>query len=168
MRQTIFGIFLAALCANTAVAKEPQAALEVILGSVYVDQGNGLVKAAPASQLLANDKVFLKAGSAALLSSLDGGCIVSLREAGIYVVPDFTDCNAGQASVLPSDFSIVPANGVPPPPSPEAVYGGYANAAGASNSAILMGVGFAAVTVAAATYTAVTEQEVVEMPVSAH
>ncbi len=163
MRHFLYSLILASLCANAAAAGPSPATLEVIAGPVFVDQGKGLIEVDRFTLLSLDDKILLKAGSTALLMNNSEGCLISLREAGIYAVPDMSNCHAGQAGVLKSNITITPANGVyvPAPPPP----GALVAASGSNFGPIAAGLGFVAVSGAAAAYSSLSESDA-DTPVS--
>jgi hypothetical protein len=112
MRRSHLFFAMAMTIATPAFAQD-NVAIEVMVGTVLVQSELGLIAADEFTDLKAGDRIFLKAGSAAILSNIENGCFVSLRAAGEYVVPDLKNCIAGQASVMPSKFEVIPANGYP-------------------------------------------------------
>lgn len=161
--------------ATAATAAEPPVRLEVMAGQVMKQSELGFTLVKTGTALQSGDTLMLKDGSAAILNAGDSGCFVSLRKAGIYVVPNLADCVPGQAQVLPSQAVIEPANGVyepvypeppvypdigiiPPPPPP--------HMAAAHGSGLLMAGGFASIVAAVTLYTTVIEED--EKAVSTH
>ena len=136
MRRLLSTILFFSLCVGVAWAGQFPSTLEVISGPVYVDQGNGLTEADQFTLLEVGDRILMKAGNTALLMNNSLGCTVSLRDAGLYHVPDLTECHVGQASVLKSGGVITPANGVFVPAQP--VYAG----GGAGSGGVMAGLGF--------------------------
>jgi hypothetical protein len=163
MRRTLFSFVLASICANVAVAGPSPTTLEVISGPVFLDQGKGLIAVDRFTLLGSDDRILIKEGSTALLVNNSAGCVLSLREAGIYQTPDMTNCHPGQASVLKTNVTITPTNGVyvQAPPPPEA----FAAASGSSFGSIAVGLGFFAVAGAASAYFSLSESDADE-PVS--
>jgi hypothetical protein len=157
MRRSYFFFALAMSIATPALAQQ-NVSIEVMAGTVLVDSEAGLVAADSQTILKTGDRVFLKTGSAALLSNTENGCFVSLRTAGEFTVPEMTGCTAGQASVLPSNFEVIPANGFPAAP---VAYG-----SGAGFAPVAVGATFIVATAAAAIYTTVLEHEDVPVAVS--
>lgn len=162
MRRMVYGFMVVAACTNAGVAGQSSAALEIISGPVFVDQGNGFVEADLYTMLNREDRILMKAGGTALLINHKLGCTLSLRAAGLYRVPDMSHCLAGQASVLQSDITITPANGVFVPAEP--VFVSTAGGVAASESSLLFGLGFFAVSSLAAVTNTILE----DAPVSKH
>jgi hypothetical protein len=156
MRRMIYSFVMAIFCSSAVFAGQSPASLEVISGPVFVDQGHGLVEADRFTLLNANDRILMKVGSTALLINNKLGCTISLRDAGLYQVPDMTNCHSGQASVLQSDITISPAT------SPLAPGGFISTGSGvASQSGVFFGVGFFGITgIAAATNTILEDEPV--------
>jgi hypothetical protein len=159
MRRSHFLFALAAFFSTPAMAQQT-ISLEVMVGTVLVDSEAGLVQADSSTVLQAGDRVFLKSGSAALLSNLENGCFISLRSAGQYLVPEMADCTAGRASVMQSTISVIPANGSFG--AAPVVYG-----ADTGFAPIAVGLGFSAIVAGAAIYTTVLETEEKVVTVSA-
>jgi hypothetical protein len=155
MQRSHFFFMLAMSIATPALAQQ-NVSMEVMVGTVLIDSEAGLVAANGQTVLKTGDRIFLKAGSAALLSNAESGCFVSLRTAGEYTVPEMTGCVAGQASVLPSNFEVIPANGFPAAP--------VAYASGPGFTPIAVGAAFVAATAGVALYTTVLQNE--EKPVA--
>jgi hypothetical protein len=153
---------------SAAFATEQPIRLEVMAGKVFMQSATGLA--------------LLKKGAAAILNAAESGCVVSLRQPGVYVVPNLADCAPGQAAVLKSSAVIEPANGTPdggypdvgypdvaypdvaypdagvlPPPPPEAPVSGF-----------LVGTGFAATVAAVVVYNMVIQDEEPATPVSSY
>jgi hypothetical protein len=160
--------------ATAAAAAEPPVRLEVMAGQVMKQSEFGFTLVKTGTTLQAGDTLMLKDGAAAILNAGDSGCFISLRKAGVYVVPNLVDCVPGQAQVLPSQAVIEPANGVyepvypeppidpgigliPPPPPPMAA---------AHGSGLLMAGGFVTIVAAATLYSTVIEED--EKAVSTH
>ena len=137
MRRLFSTIFFSSLLTGAAIAGQPPTTLEVISGPVYVDQGYGLTEVDQFTLLEVGDRILIKAGQTALLMNNSLGCTISLRDAGLYRVPDLTECHVGQASVLKSEVMITPANGVFVPVRP-----GYAGGGGAGSGSVMAGLGF--------------------------
>jgi hypothetical protein len=149
MRRSHFIFALALFTATPAIAQQT-VTLEVMAGVVLVDSPAGLAKADATTTLKTGDRLYLKSGSAALLSNVENGCFVSLRSAGKYVVPDMADCVSGHASVMPSNFVVEPTNGQPMPMEAYAAD---------SFMPVAVGVSFAAIAAGAAIYTTVIEND---------
>ncbi len=156
MRRSHFLFALALFSATPAMAQQT-VTLEVMAGVVLVDLPTGLAKAGATTMLKAGDRIYLKSGSAAILSNVDNGCFLSLRSAGKYVVPEMADCIAGQASVMSSNFVVEPTNGQPMPMEAYAAD---------SFTPVAAGLGFAAVAVGAAVYTTVIQNDTTQAAVS--
>lgn len=139
MRHFVLSSLFASLLGGHAIAEPAPAALEVISGPVYVDQGQGLAKADHFTLLEAEDRILMKVGSTALLTNNKLGCIISLRDAGLYRVPDLSNCHAGQAKVMQSEFTITPANSIFVPAQPQMV--GVAGG-GLGQGSVMAGLGF--------------------------
>jgi hypothetical protein len=160
--------------ATAATAAEPPVRLEVMAGQVMKQSELGFTLVKTGTVLQAGETLMLKDGSAAILNAGESGCFISLRKAGVYVVPNLADCVPGQAQVLPSQAVIEPANGVyepvypeppidpgigliPPPPPPMAAVHG---------SGLLMAGGFVTIVAAVTLYSTVVEED--EKSVSTH
>jgi hypothetical protein len=153
MRRILFSFVLASICANVATAGPSPTTLEVIQGPVFVDQGKGLIAVDRFTLLRSGDRILIKEGSTALLVNKSAGCVLSLREAGMFEAPDMSNCHTGQASVMKTNVTITPANGV------------YVAAPASNFGAVAAGLGFVAVAGAAAVYSSLTESATDE-PVS--
>jgi hypothetical protein len=165
MMRHSYGLFaLAMLVAATPAFARQNVSIEVIVGTALVKTNLGLVPADSATVLKPGDRVFLKPGSAALLSNLENGCFISIRNPGAYVVPDMSECTSGQASVLPSQFAIIPANGMYGGAPPAA---GYAAVPEADFTPIAVAGGFVAIAAGAALYSTVIANDENVVPVSA-
>jgi hypothetical protein len=161
------------LCATAAFAAEPAVQLEVMAGKVLKQSAAGFTKAKSGTPLKAGDRLMLREGAAAILNAAESGCFVSLREAGLYVVPDLANCTPGQTQVLASQAKIEPVNGIyepvypeepgyppppmdpgigliPPPPPPIAA---------APVSGVLVAGGFVSIIAAATLYSTVIEKD---------
>ena len=142
MRRSTLLLALTIAAATPSMAQQ-NVLIEVVVGTALVESSEGLVPADANTVLRAGDHVYLKSGSAALLSNVDNGCFVSLRYAGEYVVPQLENCISGQANVASSNFVVKPTNG-------EAVLvEGYSTG---SVAPVVAGLGFVAVTAAAVAY----------------
>lgn len=163
MRRIFFSFVLASICAHVAVAGPSPTTLEVISGPVFVDQGKGLTAVDRFTLLGSGDRILMKEGSTALLVNNSAGCVLSLREAGIYQTPDMSNCHTGHASVLKTNVTITPANGiyVQAPPPPEV----FVAASGSSFASVAAGLGFVAIAGAAAAHSSLSESDTDE-PVS--
>jgi hypothetical protein len=164
MRRLVYCFLFASLLGGHAVAEQMPAALEVISGPVYVDQGEGLVKADDFTLLNSDDRILMKVGSTALLTNNKLGCTISLRDAGLYRVPDMTNCNAGQAKVMQSDITITPANGIFVPAQPSQA--GFVVGGGGGSGSVMAGLGFFGLVGLTVVTNAIFEESPVESPVS--
>jgi hypothetical protein len=162
MRRSIILPALAFFTAAPTVALA-DVSLEVMQGTILVETKAGLMEADSITFLESGDRVFLKANSSAILS-FDEGCFINLRSPGQYVIPDMSNCEAGQTRILSSNFEITPANGLPTPPPPPAFYGA---APASSFTPVAVGIGFVTTAAAVATYaTIINPPEETVVPVS--
>jgi hypothetical protein len=160
MRRLAF-IFTLATFATTPAFAQQGISLEVIQGSAMVETASQVKKADALTYLQPGDRVLLKSDSGAILSNIENGCFISLRDAGVYTVPAMSDCAAGQASVMSSSSNIVPANGVPAPPAPAVLVAESQT----SFAPVAVGFGFATATASAALYSTVILKDKSVVPV---
>ena len=141
-----------AIFAGTPAMAQKTVTLEVIVGTVLVDAEVGLVQAFSTTTLNPGDRVFLKSGSAAVLSNVENGCFISLRAAGEYIIPLMEDCTTGQASVMSSNIEVIPANGT----FNSALVGGPTEA---GIEPLIMATGFVAIVAGSALYSTVFSED---------
>jgi hypothetical protein len=159
MHRLLYSLVLACLGASSALAGKTPATLEVISGPVFVDQGQGLVVAERFTLLRSNDRILVKARGSALLVNNHEGCFISLREAGLYLVPDMDNCHTGEAKVLKTNVIITPVNGVYTPVN-TVIPGAFST----SGNAVWVGLGFSALVGAVGGYAVVKDGSPVSVP----
>ena len=122
MKLMVTTCFAMLMFSGAAVAAGSGATLDVLQGRALVNLGQGFVPVAKGQILHQGDSILLAENGAAILSSSETGCVLSIRKAGTYRVPNLEACVAGQAAVLDNNFKVTPVNGYPdivvdaPPP----------------------------------------------------
>ena len=168
---TVTAACMSVLGAVSAFAAESRIRIEVVQGTVLVGNGSDFQSVMGVAEVNPQDRIVLKGKAAAILSIVELGCYLSLREPGVYVVPAVSICSQAEFKVLPSVFAVQQANGVyspafvPPPPPP-----GVLVAATSQSGAmpVFMGLGFSAAIAGTFAWSVMTSDETPELPASSY
>lgn len=93
-----------------AEAAQPAISLEVLQGTVLVGTQDGFKPVTGIVAVRPADKIVVRDKAAAVLSIDGSACFLSLREAGVYVVPKKSLCEKTASAVLPPRTMMQRAN----------------------------------------------------------